>query len=159
MARPNSATIPITETEAWISRRFAPETALNFVITFAFSPPSAPPLSAAETTESHSGAIIGVLGVTLRQNSFANIGYFLHPGFWGNGYLTEALCAFIPIYFSLFPDGLPGCTRLMHDDERTFVDGLVESSNFGSIRVLEKCGFVHVGEEEVEIGMVALTFA
>ena len=55
------------------------------------------------------------------------VGYWLDRGLWGRGLATAALAAFL----EEFPD------RPLH--------ALVSTTNIGSIRVLEKCGFVEVG--------------
>jgi len=60
------------------------------------------------------------------------VGYWIGREHWGRGYATAALQAFLGIL-----------------TERPLV-ALVAQSNRGSIRVLEKCGFLAVGTEQHE---------
>ena len=61
------------------------------------------------------------------------IGYGLNPEHWGRGYATEALRALLPHWRAS-----PGVRR---------VSAATSVSNVASARVLEKCGFVRVGED------------
>lgn len=65
------------------------------------------------------------------ENRRAEVGYLLHPDFWNRGYMTEALQALIPYAFY---------TLQLHSLEAN-----VNPKNIGSIRVLEKLGFVQEG--------------
>lgn len=58
-----------------------------------------------------------------------NVCYWIGRENWGRGYATRGLCAFLAEQTER-----PLVARVVHD-------------NLGSIRVLEKCGFVEVGEE------------
>lgn len=58
------------------------------------------------------------------------VSYWLGPSFWGRGIATAALSAFL--------DEIP--TRP--------VFGRAAADNTGSLRVLEKAGFVRIGEDE-----------
>jgi RimJ/RimL family protein N-acetyltransferase len=58
------------------------------------------------------------------------IGYWIGREFWGKGVATAAVSA-----------------MLDEIDERPLI-AFVAPQNVGSIRVLEKCGFVRVGEDE-----------
>lgn len=61
-----------------------------------------------------------------------DIGYGLNPEAWNSGYATEVLRALLPHWLAS-----PGVRRVTADTART---------NPASARVLEKCGFVRVGE-------------
>jgi RimJ/RimL family protein N-acetyltransferase len=58
------------------------------------------------------------------------VGYWIGRAYWGKGIATAALSALLEV--------LP--ERPLH--------AFVAAGNVGSIRVLEKCGFVRVGEDE-----------
>lgn len=77
--------------------------------------------------------IIGRCGYNywLRQDRRASIGYDLGYAYWGNGIMTEAVRAIVAFGFD----------RL--DLNRVEADAAAE--NIGSIRVLEKVGFVREG--------------
>ena len=48
----------------------------------------------------HQGQFAGTIGI---GGNPASVGYFLAPGFWGQGLMTEALAAFCPEIFARFP--------------------------------------------------------
>jgi len=58
------------------------------------------------------------------------VGYWIDRSHWGKGIATRALEAFVSVVD----------IRPLH--------ALVATSNLGSIRVLERCGFVKIGEKE-----------
>lgn len=62
------------------------------------------------------------------------IGYMFHPDYWGRGYATEALAAFVKVYFEKLPDAESVLAK-------------TDVSNKASQRVLEKVGFIHVADE------------
>ena len=72
--------------------------------------------------------MIGKMGVWRQPE----IGFFLHRGFWGRGFATEALAAYIG-----YVKGR-GFTNLTAD---------VDPRNARCIRVLEKCGFTETGRK------------
>ena len=67
------------------------------------------------------------------KDGTTEVGYGLNPAYWGNGYMTEALTAFLE-----FGKGL-GIKRVLADTEK---------SNIASQRVLQKCGFTFLKEEK-----------
>jgi len=69
--------------------------------------------------------VIGIMGL----NRWDTLFYMLHPDYWGAGYCTEALRAFLPALFRRQPD-------------RPDLEASVMNQNTRSKRVLEKCGFV-----------------
>lgn len=74
-------------------------------------------------------AMIGVIYVTsLFPPDTVEIGYIINQSFWGQGYASEALAAYIEEYWG-YAKGI------------NFMVAKVDPLNMGSIRVLEKCGF------------------
>jgi ribosomal-protein-alanine N-acetyltransferase len=77
------------------------------------------------------GEAVGGIGVHLlddvRRRS-AEIGYWLSESYWGNGIVTDAVSSLIPVAFERFD-----IVRLQAG---------IFSNNPGSMRVLEKCGFI-----------------
>ena len=75
-------------------------------------------------------AHIGEIGYTVTRaepgRKVVNLGYFTHPAYWSNGYVTEAVHALLAFAFA--KDGVTlvetGCIR----------------ENIGSERVMQKCG-------------------
>lgn len=83
-------------------------------------------------------------------------GYGIHPDHWGAGFATEAVLAFIDLYWRLIPSSTQGVSegeligehsndtkqskpylRGAHDH----IEALADSGNIASHRVLDKCGF------------------
>jgi [ribosomal protein S5]-alanine N-acetyltransferase len=75
-----------------------------------------------------SGELIGGIGITRGNGDAgsAEIGYSLHPDYWGRGYATEAARALIEFGFREW--------RLHR------VHARCDPENVGSARVMEKCG-------------------
>lgn len=102
----------LAETEAWFASMVAADSAEQ----------------SDEFILEHGGAVIGKMGVWRQPE----IGFFLHRGFWGRGFATEALAAYIG-----YVKGR-GFTNLTAD---------VDPRNARCIRVLEKCGFTETGRK------------
>ena len=74
------------------------------------------------------GEVVGNIG-SWEQDGKRLVGYWIGKAYWGRGVATVALTEFVA------------------DHEQTRpVYAYVATHNVGSIRVLEKCGFVRVGE-------------
>ena len=86
--------------------------------------------------------LVGSLGAS----RLPEIGYTYLPSFWGKGYATEALKGWIETYWQRFPDGHP----LLEEKERGTLEAQTGPEDPKSPRVLQKCGFKHVGQDEVE---------
>ena len=71
--------------------------------------------------------------VSFEQECEREVGYWIGREYWGKGVATEALSQF-----------------LAHAEVRRPLHAAVAKHNVGSIRVLEKCGFAVLGEEESE---------
>jgi RimJ/RimL family protein N-acetyltransferase len=67
--------------------------------------------------------------VSFDADARREVGYWLGREYWGSGIATRALTEF-----------------LSHDTTRPLFAG-VARNNAGSVRVLEKCGFAHAGED------------
>jgi RimJ/RimL family protein N-acetyltransferase len=78
------------------------------------------------------GEVAGNIG-SWEQDGLQLVGYWLGREFWGRGLATAALA------------------ELARELETRPLHAWVASSNVGSIRVLEKCGFVRVGERTTDI--------
>ena len=78
------------------------------------------------------GEVAGNIG-SWEQDGLQLVGYWLGREFWGRGIATAALAEFARELE----------TRPLH--------AWVAASNVGSIRVLEKCGFVRAGERTTDI--------
>jgi RimJ/RimL family protein N-acetyltransferase len=78
------------------------------------------------------GEVAGNIG-SWEQDGRQLVGYWLGRDFWGRGLATAALAELV--------QGL--ATRPLH--------AWVATGNAGSIRVLEKCGFVRVGERTTDV--------
>ena len=73
--------------------------------------------------------VAGNIGSWTLADGQREVGYWIDRAFWGRGIATEALTAFL----RLEP------TRPLHAG--------VARHNLGSIRVLQKCGFRHCGDD------------
>ncbi|MEI7594758.1 MAG: GNAT family N-acetyltransferase [Bacteroidota bacterium] len=83
-------------------------------------------------TLKNSSLIIGTIGFNnYTKNHRANIGYDLHPDYWNNGYITEALEPVIQFGFEKL--------------EINRIEAEVMQGNIASEKVLEKAGFYREG--------------
>ena len=79
------------------------------------------------------GELIGVISISPRDAGRGNIGYWLAPQFWGEGFTREALEAAVKYART---NGFSG------------LDAGVHQGNQGSARVLIKEGFEYCGDSE-----------
>lgn len=84
------------------------------------------------------GVIVGDI-VSWLEDGHREVGYWIGRTWWGRGYATQAL--------RLLLDEVPDRPILARAAEH----------NMGSRRVLEHCGFVHVGESDAD-GIHELTY-
>ena len=76
------------------------------------------------------GEVIGNIHlVNITEHYLAEVGYILNPSHWGHGYMTEALIAVVNFAFNDY-----GLIKIR---------ATTEMGNVPSIRLLERCGFVH----------------
>jgi len=79
-----------------------------------------------------SGKVIGMLAIFDVQNQrMASVGYRLHPAYWRQGIVTEALRRAVDFVFS--------------ETELQRLEATADIRNVASLRVLEKCGFIREG--------------
>lgn len=100
--------------------------------------------------------VVGSLSIN-QVHPFPEIGYAVHPDFWGKGYATEALQLMLKMWWDLERRIVDVDSALPAEVEKAYA--LCEKRNAGSCRVLEKCGFQNVGEyfeEDDELFVFAL---
>lgn len=85
--------------------------------------------------------MIGIVGV-FRLEPVVELGYVFHPSFWGKGYATESVGAFVARFWELRPA------------IRT-ITARTDTENRESMRVLAKCGFREVGREDASVVLPA----
>ncbi|CAN6439722.1 unnamed protein product [Victoria cruziana] len=78
------------------------------------------------------GRPIGFVTARLEHRGRAEIGYVLAHDYWGRGFATRAVKMAVALILQEFPD-------------RERIDALVPTDNIGSLKVLEKVGFVKEG--------------
>lgn len=83
------------------------------------------------TARARPNRLIGSIGLGRPGGSAPDLGFMLHPELWGQGLMTEAAQALIDAAFAY--------TRLAE------ITASARVVNPGSRRVLEKCGFRHLG--------------
>lgn len=88
---------------------------------------NAPRETTADFVVEHQGRVIGKAGFW----QMPEVGYILHPDFWGQGLATEAMEAVIAYGF-----GTRGLARITAD---------VDPDNAASLKMLGKLGFVETG--------------
>ena len=88
--------------------------------------------STIQKTIVHEGEVAGNIG-SWEQDGKRLVGYWIGRDFWGKGLATQALGEFVA--------GIP--QRPLH--------AWVATTNVGSIRVLEKSGFVRVAERTTDV--------
>lgn len=81
-------------------------------------------------TENEKAQMIGVIGV-YSPSPKAELGYTFHPSTWGHGYATEALSAFLELFWEKRP-----AVKIM--------EASTDYENYASMKVLTKCGFHEV---------------
>ena len=86
---------------------------------------------AAKQTIVVNGAVAGHIG-SWAQGSERLVGYWIGKEYWGQGVATAALAEFVATHETARP-----------------LRAFVATTNAGSVRVLEKCGFRRVGEPHV----------
>ncbi|KAK2739629.1 hypothetical protein FQN55_009365 [Onygenales sp. PD_40] len=75
-----------------------------------------------------------------------DLGYIMHPDCWGKGYASEAVSAAIEAWWE-FIEAFPRIGSGGNGSSNELVlHAVSDKTNFPSNRVLEKCGFVNVGD-------------
>jgi RimJ/RimL family protein N-acetyltransferase len=83
-----------------------------------------------EASENQVSQMIGIIGV-YNTSPKAELGYTFHPSAWGRGYATEALSAFLKLFWENRPTA-------------EIMEACTDYENYASMKVLTKCGFQEV---------------
>ena len=86
-------------------------------------------------------AIMGMIGAS----RLPEIGYIIDPDFWGKGYASEALKAWLAWYWDTFPQGHPS----LSESDRAKIVAETGPEAAASCKVLQKCGFQHAGKRDI----------
>ncbi|EFR02638.1 hypothetical protein MGYG_05635 [Nannizzia gypsea CBS 118893] len=94
------------------------------------------------------GRFIGTVGMN-QVLPIPNLGYSIDADLWGRGYGTEALRAFLEIWWAI-----PRRPAEEGEEKPEKVFANVNRANFPSIKLLEKCGFTIYSERTMADGSV-----
>lgn len=119
----------IEATRAWMARFMPP----NDKKTFSYS----------IEEKTNPSKVIGSIGVPFFHPP--EIGYILAQGSWGKGYATEAVRAFLGVYWALERTTVDVENE---DQEHERLRAVTDIDNKASRNVLLKCGFTFAGESE-----------
>ncbi|KAJ4303629.1 hypothetical protein N0V90_002530 [Kalmusia sp. IMI 367209] len=111
----------VEKCKAWIQGCHDRDNCWNFVVEIQPSAPDAPP--------ANTPRVIGLIGAVRAPE----VGYMFNNNYWGKGYATESLRAFMPLFFEHYSGGEQG--RFEYAEAHTDPE-LVASQH-----VLEKAGF------------------
>ncbi|KLJ13852.1 hypothetical protein EMPG_11234 [Blastomyces silverae] len=89
-----------------------------------------------------------------KNDDKTELGYLLHPDYWGKGYVTEAVRAAIDVWWAFSATVHPeNSSGPMPSPKNDFVlHAVTDALNRASNRVLVKCGFKLVDERVDELG-------
>ncbi|OCL07510.1 acyl-CoA N-acyltransferase [Glonium stellatum] len=113
----------VKQSEEWITKCLERPNCWNF--SMELLPRSVDDTAPPETP--HKARVIGVIGAIRAPE----VGYMIHTDFWGKGYTSEALQAFMPVFFEHYSD----------EERYDFAEAHVDPEHGPSRRVLEKAGF------------------
>ena len=120
----------IEAVQEWIDERLARPGCDNFLVDLVPATPSLVNESYTQSTVSGEQSLREVIGV-LGSPDVPRVGYIFHPSYYGKGYATEALKAYIESYWKRL---IPGSFD--------FASAATDVENLPSRRLLEKSGFV-----------------
>lgn len=110
---------------------YPPEKADAFVLASRRENMEGTSLTLAISPKGKPGTLIGLVSLTPDGPGVAELGFWLGRPYWGEGFMTEAVEAMIDAYFSIAGgEAIVASTQVV---------------NLNSRRVLEKCGFAHLG--------------
>ena len=112
--------VNIDQARRWLSDRALGVDVFNFAIELK---------SPSDSENNQPFKFIGVLG----SYHWPAVGYLIHPEYAGKGYATEALQAWLRAYFEHVPTSREGGFD--------YVEASTDTQNWGSRKVLERCGF------------------
>lgn len=101
--------------------------------------------------------VVGAVGINALDPA-PSIGYGLHPEIWGSGYASEAVAAVVDAWWKLprvelgESEAEPGATGSA-ETEKLFA--ACDTHNIGSLRVLQKCGFMVYEERVLDVDTTA----
>ncbi|KAF2720964.1 acyl-CoA N-acyltransferase [Polychaeton citri CBS 116435] len=113
------------QAQKWLSDRALGADVYNFIIELRH-----------QTASAESTTIVGIMGCFHPPEC----GYMIYPEHFGKGYATEAVKGFIPAYFERFR------VDKVRGKGFDYLEACTDIENWGSMRVLEKCGFERVGQ-------------
>ncbi|MCJ1252469.1 hypothetical protein MMC24_000275 [Lignoscripta atroalba] len=123
----------VSQTQRWIQGRLADGQCFNFVVELLPTTPAQSTTTDNMPVQDIRSKVIGI-GFGRRV---PEIGYLILPPFWGQGYASEALQAFLDAYWETLPEEYPGVA----DGDRMYVMAYTHWDNYASQNVLRKCGF------------------
>jgi RimJ/RimL family protein N-acetyltransferase len=121
----------VAEMTSRIPHPFAPADAEAFVVAARRANAEGRGLVMTVTPRSEPTLPVGVVSIEPDAEGRPSLGYWIAPPAWGRGYATEAARAMIDAYFAYTPG--------------RDLAALVRVVNPASRRVLERCGFAHIG--------------
>jgi RimJ/RimL family protein N-acetyltransferase len=124
----------VAETRSWIATKIFAEGSVEHLIGRHFTYV----LVENKDRDHHDGRVIGYVGINEVYPS-PEIGYSIHPNYWGKGYATEALKGLLELWWSLPCQSPDGDGAGAEETESVFA--ICEKTNLGSAKVLRKCGF------------------
>jgi RimJ/RimL family protein N-acetyltransferase len=117
----------VPETKEWLEERLRRPTYDSFVVEIA--PESA---DYSNHPSSDQRKVIGIIG----SPAIPHVGYIFHPTGQGKGYATEALNAFMEVFWKCVPPVSSG-----KDASFDYARASTDADNMSSRRLLERCGF------------------
>ncbi|KZF21425.1 hypothetical protein L228DRAFT_249242 [Xylona heveae TC161] len=136
----------LRQTQEWVDMildRVKNGRAFNFTIQLKSTSPSQEEdevLLQNRTTQNRLAKVIGLVGAPM----IPEVGYILHPAHWGQGYATEALQAFLRLYWKVIPPG-------QQEGGYDYAEAHADPENVSSIKVLRKCGFSFIEKREKDV--------
>ena len=132
------------QSDEWLKDRLESHSSLAYTVSVLPNTDSNTSLSISDqlrTAIMENPKVIGMTGA----HALPEIGYVFLPNAWGKGYATEALRAWIDMYWTRWPDGWDG----LPEEKRSYLNAITGPGGDSSTRVLKKCGFKGYGSKVV----------